>query len=246
MRIRLCKSVRSGKKQTLHHASGILLCLAVLFFPLVSFGWKISWQVPSLENKKPDGKAFGKKNSLPFFEEYYIAGGFPYVFPEKSKVTIDPNVFKNGEVSLRFDLVPDAYSGGSVCLYKMLYDLKPYLKKGALQFWIKGETGMEIAWIALVDDEKSDGRKTVVRLPTMLYGGISKEWSLMTIPLRDFGSGGMYWDEKAQLEINRGFDWDKVAEFRIEVKKDDKNKSFRAWADDIVIVKELNSGTGNH
>jgi hypothetical protein len=240
-----CKNVYVSKKGIFTSTSGRALCCIMLFPLFLSFGWNITWQLPSSEDKTTSASVASSKNIFRFFDDNYVSGGFPYIFPKKSKLIIDQDIFKNGEVSLRFDLDPNDYSGGSVCLYNMVYNIKPYLKKGALQFWIKGATGTEAAWIALVDDEKGDMKKTVVRLPAMLYGGISKEWSLMTIPLKDFGFSGVYWDIKTGLEINHEFDWDKVAEFRIEVKKKE-NKSFRVWADDIVIVKDLSLKSINH
>lgn len=175
-----------------------------------------------------------------FFDETFTPGGFVYVYPEESKVSIVEENAKNGEVSLQFDLVADDYSGGAVCLYKMTYDLRPYLKKAALQFWIKGARGDEKAMAALVDEDKSDRRKTVVRVPVDWYDQITKEWSLISIPLEHFirlNEKGVYWDKRwKDKEFPDDFDWDRVAEFRIEV-REDENTSFRVWVDDIFIVK---------
>lgn len=173
-----------------------------------------------------------------FFDEDYIAGGYGYWYPDESKVFIPEESGKNGEVALRFDLVADDYSGGSVCLYNLLYDLSPYLKTGALTFWIKGARGGEIAQVTLVDDENTDGKKTVVRLPINDYGGIAKEWAHITVPLAHFGKRGVYWDEKKGVEIPETFDWDKVSEFRIEVRKGE-NESFRVWVDDIFMLRDV-------
>jgi hypothetical protein len=173
-----------------------------------------------------------------FFDEDFISGGYPYWYPENSKVFIPEESGKNGEVALEFDLNAGEYSGGSVCLYNMQYDLRPFYSSGALQFWIKGVKGGEIAWAALVDDENSDGKKTVVRLPVNNYGGISKEWKLISIPLADFGKRGVFWDARKRVEIPERFQWDAVCEFRLEIKKND-NESFKAWVDDIFIMKDI-------
>ncbi|MBN1306397.1 MAG: hypothetical protein JXA18_00670, partial [Chitinispirillaceae bacterium] len=92
-----------------------------------------------------------------FFDEDFISGGYPYWYPEQSNVFIPEESGKNGEVAIQFDLEANDYSGGSICLYNLLYDLRPYYAAGALQFWIKGKNGGEIAWAALVDEENSDG-----------------------------------------------------------------------------------------
>ena len=173
-----------------------------------------------------------------FFDEDFVSGGYAYWYPDESKVFIPEESGKNGEVALQFDLVADDYSGGSVCLYNLLYDLTPYFSRGALQFWVKGAAGGEIAWAALVDEENTDGKKTVVRLPVNNYGGIKSEWTRITIPLADFGKRGVYWDPKKRVEIPERFAWNKVTEFRIEIKKAD-NKSFRAWIDDIFVLRDV-------
>ncbi len=172
-----------------------------------------------------------------FFDEDYVSGGYAYWYPDESRVYIPEESGKNGEVALQFDLIANEFSGGSVCLYNLLYDVQPYYRTGGLQFWIKGSEGGEIAWVALVDDENSDGVKTVVRLPLNNYGGIKKEWTKVTIPLADFGKRGVYWDAKKRVEVPEYFQWDKVGEFRIEIKKAD-NKNFRVWVDDIFVVKD--------
>jgi hypothetical protein len=190
--------------------------------------------------KTGEGKAgaLNKNVVFRFFDEDFVAGGYSYVYPEASRVFIPEESGHESEVSLQFDLVPADYSGGAVCLYNLLYDMTPYYATGALEFWIKGNEGGEIAQIALADDEKSDGKKTVVRVPLGNYGGITKEWRHVSIPLADLGKRGVYWDEKKHVEVPNKFDWDQVAEFRMEIKKGDNNK-FRAWVDDIFICKDV-------
>jgi hypothetical protein len=173
-----------------------------------------------------------------FFDDDFVSGGYQYTYPDAAKVFIPEESGHDSEVSLQFDLVADDYSGGSVCLYNLLYDLTPYYSKGALQFWIKGAKGGENAWVALVDDETRDGMKTVVRLPLNDFGGISGEWRLASIPLARFGRKGVYWDPKKRIEVPHAFDWNAVAEFRIEIKKGD-NPAFRVWADDIAVLRDV-------
>jgi len=186
-----------------------------------------------------EGKAaINEKVVYRFFDEDFIAGGFPYWYPDQSNVFIPEESGKNGEVSLQFDLEANDYSGGSVCLWNMVYDLTPYYNAGALQFWIKGKNGGEIAWAALVDEENSDGKKTVVRLPVQNYGKIAKDWVQITIPLTDFGKRGVFWDPKKRVEVPSPFSWNMVSEFRLEIKKAD-NPEFTTWVDDIVICKDM-------
>jgi hypothetical protein len=173
-----------------------------------------------------------------FFDENFVAGGYQYAYPEESKVFIPEESGKNGEVSLRFDLLANDYSGGSVCLWNLLYDMTPYYQSGALEFWIKGARGGEIAWVALVDDENTDGKKTVVRLPLNTYGGITDAWTHISVPLADFGKRGVFWDAKKNVEVPERFSWDKVAEVRIEIKKGE-NEHFRVWVDDIFVLRDV-------
>ena len=173
-----------------------------------------------------------------FFDDDFVSGGYQYTYPDAAKVFIPEESGHESEVSLQFDLTADDYSGGSVCLYNLMYDLTPYYSKGALQFWVKGARGGEIAWVALVDDENRDGMKTVVRIPLSDFGGIGAEWKLINIPLAKFGRKGVFWDAKKRVEIPHTFDWAAVTEFRIEIKKGD-NPAFRVWADDIAVLRDV-------
>lgn len=173
-----------------------------------------------------------------FFDDDFVSGGYQYTYPDASKIFIPEESGHESEVSLQFDLVADDYSGGSVCLYNLLYDFTAYYSRGALQFWVKGNQGGEIAWVALVDDENRDGKKTVVRLPLNDFGGITNQWRLVSIPLAKFGRKGVFWDPKKRVEIPNTFDWNQVAEFRLEIKKSD-NKAFRVWVDDIFVLRDV-------
>lgn len=226
---------RSSFRSTLQNniCGGLMIVLSFFSF---AYSWKIPWKPfssssDSTEMKSNDTRIIGR-----FFDETFAHSGYQYSYPEGSSVSVSNETAHQGRVSLLFNLDANNYSGGSVCLQDKVYNLKQDFQKAALQFWIKGAVGSEKGWVALVDEEKIDGRKTVVRLEIDWFGGIGTEWSLISIPLKHFGENGVYWDEKDQREIDSVFDWDKVAEFRIEVKKGD-NKSFRVWIDDIVIVK---------
>jgi hypothetical protein len=220
----------------------ILSFLGVFALASFSLGWGNMGQTSSFAKSKNKLAVKVPANVLAwFFMDNYLGGGYPYAYPEKAKVTVDEKVFKNGEASLRIDLDPGAYSGGAVCFYNMTVDVKPYVAKGALEFWIKGAAGNEKAQAALVDD-MSDMKKTVVRLPVDWYvknnTQITKEWNFVSIPLKDFTKVmPSVWDSIQHLEVPNEFHWDKVAEFRIE-SREKENTSFRVWTDDIFIVKK--------
>jgi len=173
-----------------------------------------------------------------FFDDDFSPGGYQYTYPDASKIFIPEESGHESDVALEFNLLANDYSGGSVCLYNLLYDMDPYYSRGALQFWVKGSRGGEIGWAALVDDENRDGKKTVVRLPINNYGGISKDWKLVSIPLADFGRRGVFWDPKKRVEVPSVFDWSTVSEFRIEIKKSD-NPDFKVYVDDIFVLRDV-------
>ena len=121
------------------------------------------------ETKAPGKKSSGEPRLVyRFFDEDFVSGGFSYVYPDESKVFIPEESGKNGEVALQFELVADDYSGGSICLYNLLYDVTPYIATGALELWIKGDQGGEVAWVALVDDETGDGCKPRCAYPSTI------------------------------------------------------------------------------
>lgn len=209
---------------------------------LAAFVGSCSLRLKPLETPAAEGTASGPTKDprmvFRFFDEDFVSGGYQYVYPDASRILLPEESGHESEVSLQFDLAADEYSGGSVCLYNLLYDLNPYYAAGALQFWIKGDKGGEIAWVGLVDDEARDGKKTVVRLPLNDFGGITNEWRLVSVPLAKFGRKGVFWDAKKRVEIPQPFDWKSVAEFRIEIKKAD-NQAFRVWVDDIFVLRDV-------
>jgi len=220
-----------------HSRFSLVVALCVLFATVTAFA-KI--EIKPLKKKSvttETGEKVDPRVVYRFFDEDFVAGGYAYWYPDNSNVYIPEESGKNGEVAVMFDLVANDYSGGSVCLYNLLYDLRGLYSTGALQFWVKGKNGGEIAWVALVDEENTDGKKTVVRLPLQNYGGITNEWRQITVPLRDFGKRGVFWDAKKRVEVPERFQWDGVGEVRIEIKKND-NQEFKVWVDDIFVIKD--------
>jgi len=209
---------------------------------LALFAGSCSLRLKPLQAPAEEGAASGPSRDprmvFRFFDEDFVSGGYQYVYPDAARILLPEESGHESEVSLQFDLVADDYSGGSVCLYNLLYDLNPYYAAGALNFWIKGEKGGEVAWVGLVDDEARDGKKTVVRLPLNDFGGITNEWRLVSVPLAKFGRKGVFWDAKKRVEVPQPFDWKSVAEFRIEIKKAD-NQAFRVWVDDIFVLRDV-------
>lgn len=89
----------------------------------------------------------------------------------------------------------------------------------------------------LVDDGvKSNGESLQVKLRSKGLGEITTEWTRFSIPLKLFGTTGVYWDAKNTREVMLPFNWSNFKGFRLEVRKDE-NESFKVWMDDIVIKK---------
>jgi len=177
-----------------------------------------------------------------FFDEDFQQGGFSFVYGGSTKVRQEEGVGAFGsEYFLRFNIDQKDYSGAAVCLWNQSFDLTPFLKTGAVVFQARGLNGNEKIKIGLVDDEKSDGWKTVARIDLLpKYGMIKKgEWTTFVIPLRDFGKRGVAWDMAKGVEVGQAMQWDLIQEFRIITNKGDNPEcvvdidNFQIWADAI-------------
>gem|GEM_PF-3658974 len=230
-----------SRVQSLAAGALVGLSCAALFIvvsPAELVGWSFSWG----RTKSPTESASYDKDVVGwFFDDAYAHSGYHYAYPPVSSVKIVKGNAKRGRCSCCMELAVDDYSGASICLKDHCYDLRPVIKSAALQFWIRGSGANEKAIVALVDEDASDGKKTVVRVPLEWFGRIGAEWSLVSIPLESFvklNERGLYWDGQKGQEVSDDFDWNRVAEFRIESRKDE-NASFEVFVDDVVIVKTI-------
>jgi len=174
-----------------------------------------------------------------FFDEDYQQGGFTFIYGGSTKITqVEGEGAEKSEYFLHASLDTRDYSGVAVCLWNMQFDLTPYLSTGALVFQARSKSGDEKVFVGMGDDEKSDGWKSVVRLPLAKYGAIKKgEWSTFVIPLRDFGKRGVAWDASKGIELPMPFQWDNVQEFRMLTNKGD-NQDCEIDLDNIQIYAE--------
>ncbi|MCQ2121428.1 MAG: sugar-binding protein [Fibrobacter sp.] len=165
-------------------------------------------------------------------------GGYTYQYPRENPEPFMTDVAgsKEGDLAMQIELIADDYSGVAICVAGSV-DLTPYLEEGVLEFWIKGEKGEENALFVLVDDGvKSNGESLQVKLRSKSFGEITKEWKHFSIPLKNFGMTGLYWDAKNTRDVMLPFAWSNFKGFRLEVRKGE-NESFKVWMDDIVIKK---------
>jgi len=212
-----------------------LLCAATFCFakvsPLPEVVKAREEKAKLIEAQKPDTGKFI------FFEEDLVAGGYSYVYGGSTRVFIPEESGHTGDVSVCFELDPADYSGGAIVLYSTEYDLKDVFPTGALEFWVKGETGGEIGERGLSDNEMVDGLKTEVVVSFDKYGGIKPYWTHMSIPLADFGRRGGYWDARLQTTIKNNFKWGNVKELIVTTAKN-ANKKFKIWLDNVYVVKD--------
>ena len=173
--------------------------------------------------KKAEGLLPSAYPVYTFYDEDFQQGGFTFVYGGATKMNaVEGDGADSSEYFLHASLDQKDYSGVAVCLWNMQFDMTPYLKNGALVFQLRGKDGGEKLFVGLGDDEKSDGWKSVVRVPLAKYGTVRKgEWTTFVIPLRDFGKRGVAWDAAHGVEIPMPFQWDNVQEFRILSNKND-------------------------
>jgi len=164
-------------------------------------------------------------------------GGYTYQYPRENPEPFMTDKFsKEGALSMEIELIASDYSGVAICIAGS-EDLTPYYEEGVLEFWIKGEKGGEKALFVLVDDGvKSNGESFQVKMRSTSLGEITTDWKRFSIPLKLYGTDGVYWDSKNQREVIGKFAWTNFKGFRVEVRKDE-NTSFKVWVDDVVIKK---------
>jgi hypothetical protein len=164
-------------------------------------------------------------------------GGYIYQYPrENPPPSMTDRYAKEGDLSMEIELIASDYSGVAICIAGSV-DLTPYLEEGVLEFWIRGDKGGEVAQYVLVDDGvKSNGESFQVKLRSKSMGEITTEWQKVSIPLKLFGTTGVYWDIKNLREVLGSFAWTNFKGFRLEVRKDE-NTAFKVWIDDIVVKK---------
>lgn len=171
-----------------------------------------------------------------FFDDDYGPGCYTYSYPVSSSSRIQglEDEVKVGEAALEVVLDVDQWSGAAIG-FGSAVDLADCYEHGVLQFWIKGETGTERGKFKLQDDDARDGHKAGVGM-SFADIGLGSEWKLVTIPLKQLGRRGKYWDGTADVMVD--FEWDRVKEFVVSGDAPGKNPSFRVWLDEVRVLKK--------
>ena len=225
---------------SLHGAFIVSSVVLFLFFTSAFAGFS--------DYKNRDSERFVKKSIKPFHTDQDVAvvimregiprgGGYTYQYPRENPPPFMTDKFaKQGDLSMEIELIASDYSGVAIAIAGSA-DVTPYMEDGALEFWIKGAQGGEVAQYVLLDDGvKSNGESLQVKMGSKSFGDITTDWQRISIPLKLFGDMGVYWDIKNQKEVFMPFSWNNVKGFRIEVRKDE-NQAFRVWLDDIIIKR---------
>jgi spore germination protein YaaH len=141
--------------------------------------------------------------------------GYQYAYPDTAKIAV---VFKQNKRWIDIKLQGNAWSGAGMGVDKV--NLLPYLAKGALQFYIRGNKGGEtlsgvgfVMDTGLGNDEKIHYENSV---PLGNYCSVTTKWQLVTIPLSDFPSSGHHFDDRNGQAVTGPFKWSKVIEFDID------------------------------
>ena len=166
-------------------------------------------------------------------------GGSYYAYPGSAMVVIDAAQHKQGMFSARLEWAPDCWSGCSLCVGSM--NLTEWRKNGTLQFWVKGKTGKESGISISMTDSNIDGAPFHSDVALSKYCKLSKEWTLVQIPMADFKDKATYWDEPSQSMKNGTINWKEIMEISYYVGPTKWNGNMTVWVDDVRIIPETKS-----
>lgn len=185
--------------------------------------------------------AFAETAIAEFFIDTLGEGGqYTFAYPsETSSITCVTTAKHSGSASLKINLDSTTYSGAIIGHYPLINLIKA--KKGAVEFWVRGEEGGESFAVTLADAEETDNQKVEVGVSiSPKYVTVSKFWQKVQIPISDFPAKGQYWDgSKAEPAT---FNPCELEEIRFNIKpEDNKGKStFTIYVDDVKVIDKLN------
>jgi hypothetical protein len=176
------------------------------------------------QTKEPD-----VKNAAFVFIDDSIAAIYPYGGANGSMS--DEDVY-SGKMSLKCNLNGGDYSG-VICDTGVLTDLKKARDAGdVLRFWVKGTEGGEPIYIS-VTDGKDDNKEVEVFVDFSKYGGVTSDWKLAQIPLKDFPDVGGFYDGTKMVD-GVPIDWTKIEEFRVKDNRSGKGL-YTVYVDEVCV-----------
>jgi len=168
------------------------------------------------------------KDAVAVFVDDGVGAIFPYGGANGSMS--DDEVY-SGNLALKCNLNGGDYSG-VICDTGQLFNLKDLRDKGGvLRFWVKGDTGGEPIFISLTDG-KDDNKEVEVFIDMVKYGGVTTDWKLVQIPLKDFPDVGGYYDGTKMVD-GVPIDWTKIEEFRVKDNRSGRGL-YTVYVDEVV------------
>jgi len=139
---------------------------------------------------------------------------------------------KSGLASARFQWKAGKGSWcGGIGLVRPV-DLTPYRQNGKLEFWIKGEKGLE--GVRKVGFQDSKGYYSM--RPLRLYiRDITTDWQKVSIPMSHFEDDALMWDPSVGQEIPGTIDWTSIVQIKFDF-GEGTGETNTIYVDEIKVV----------
>lgn len=147
-----------------------------------------------------------------FFDDVFPSYG--YTYPENGLYREWIDEKKSGLASARFQwrAGKGSWCGGGIGLVRPV-DLTPYRQNGKLEFWIKGEKGLE--GVRKVGFQDANGYYSM--RPLRLYiRDVTTEWQKVSIPMSHFEDDALTWDPSVGQELPGTIDWTKIVQIKFD------------------------------
>lgn len=147
-----------------------------------------------------------------FFDDVFPSYG--YTYPENGLYREWIDEKKSGLASARFQWKAGkgSWCGGGIGLVRPV-DLTPYRQNGKLEFWIKGEKGLE--GVRKVGFQDANGYYSM--RPLRLYiRDITTDWQKVSIPMSHFEDDALTWDPSVGQELPGTIDWSKIVQIKFD------------------------------
>jgi hypothetical protein len=166
-----------------------------------------------------------------FFDDVFPS--YAYTYPENGlyREWIDDK--KSGLASARFQwrAGKGSWCGGGIGLVRPV-DLTPYRQNGKLEFWIKGEKGLE--GVRKVGFQDSKGYYSM--RPLRLYiRDITTDWQKVSIPMSHFSDEALMWDPSVGQEIPGTIDWTSIVQIKFDF-GEGTGETNTIYVDEIKVV----------
>ncbi|MCX7956649.1 MAG: hypothetical protein N2643_01985 [Endomicrobia bacterium] len=169
---------------------------------------------------------------ISFFEDQIQ--GYAYTYPEGGLYSEDFRQKVSGSSSLRviWRGKKGEYCGFGVALPEPV-DISKVRDTGYLEFYIKGEKGIEIVEkVGIMDEDNFYSTRMLARarLPV-----VPDKWTKVSIPLNKFSDEALKWDEEEQKEIPGDINWKKIKTFTLDFGEGNGEENI-IYLDEVRIV----------